>query len=131
MRRSISLRPIYVLATGVQLKRLADLSIAAVVLIGVLPLLVFAAFAIKAESPGPILDRQSCTGRGARRFQMFKFRTVPYDPDGTIPSWGDRTINIGRFLRQTRIDTLPQLLNVIRGEISIIDGEGIWPLFFD
>jgi polysaccharide biosynthesis protein PslA len=127
----MSLRPITALAPGRQLRRLGDLSIAAAVLIGLLPLLVFVALAIKAESLGPIFDEQSCIGRGSRRFQMLKFRTVAYDPDGTIPPWANRTTKIGEFLRQTRIDTLPQLLNVIRGDISIIDRDGVWPSFLD
>jgi lipopolysaccharide/colanic/teichoic acid biosynthesis glycosyltransferase len=131
MRRSMPLRPISTLATGGQLKRVGDLSIAAAILIGVFPLLVFVALAIKAESPGPVFDHQGCVGRGGRRFQLLKFRTVIYEPDGSTPPWTRRTTNVGSFLRQTRIDMLPQLLNVIRGEISIIDRDGVWPSFLD
>lgn len=131
MRRSILLWPISAPVTGDQLRRLGDLSIAAAVLIGVSSLLVLVAFAIKAESAGPIFDKQRCIGRGGRRFHMLKFRTFIYESDGSIPPWARRTTRIGEFLRQTRIDMLPQLLNVLRGEISIIDRDGVWPSFLD
>jgi len=117
-----------VLATSGQMKRLADVTIAVSVLVGVLPLLIVVAFAIKAESAGPIFDRQSCIGRG-RSFQMLRFRTVAHEPEGALPMWARQKTRIGEFLSQARIDALPQLFNVLRGEMSIVDFDNGWPSF--
>jgi lipopolysaccharide/colanic/teichoic acid biosynthesis glycosyltransferase len=118
-----------VLATSGRMKRLADVTIAVAVLLGVLPLLIVVAFALKAESAGPIFDRKSCIGRGGCRFQMLKFRTVPHDPEGTLPMWARQETRLGEFLSQTRIDALPNLYNVLRGDMSIVDFERSWPFF--
>jgi len=111
------------------MKRLADVTIALAVLIGVLPLLIVVALAIKAESGGPLFERQSCIGRGGRSFQMLKFRTILRDPEGTLPIWARQKTLIGEFLSQSRIDALPQLINVLRGEMSIVDFDSGWPSF--
>ena len=118
-----------VLLTSGQMKRLADVTIALAVLIGVLPLLIVVALAIKAESGGPIFERQRCIGRGGRSFQMLKFRTNLGDPKGVLPMWSRQKTLVGEFLSQTLIDALPQLLNVLRGEMSIVDFDSGWPSF--
>jgi len=128
MRRQIPLGS-NVLATSGQLRRAADVLIAFTVLVVVLPLLIVVALAIKAASSGPIFVGKSCVGRGGRRFQMFQFRTGEYDPEGMLPIWACRTTPIGKFLRWTRIDALPQLFNVLRGEMSVVDRDGVWPSF--
>ena len=129
MRRQIPLGSSNVLATSGQLRRVADVLIACTVLVVVLPLLIVVALAIKAASAGPIFDGESCVGRGGRRFQMLQFRTVEYDPEGMLPIWARRTTLLGEFFRWTRIDALPQLFNVLRGEMSIVDFDGGWPSF--
>jgi len=87
------------------------------------------ALAIKLERPGPVLVKENCIGRG-RRFQLLKFRTLPHDPEAMLPSWNRHPTALGEILRFTRIESLPQLINVLRGEMSIIDHDGS-PSFLD
>jgi lipopolysaccharide/colanic/teichoic acid biosynthesis glycosyltransferase len=115
-----------------QMRRLGDVAIACILLAITLPLMIIVALAIKWESPGPVLDRQTCIGRGGRRFQMLKFRTAVHDPEHATPAWvAPKNIRLGRFIRHTRIEALPQLINVLRGEMSMIDIEAHSPSFFD
>ena len=114
-----------------QMKRLGDFVIACVLLIISSPLLIIIPLAIKCESTGPVLDRQSCIARGGRRFQMLKFRTTLHDPQRAIPPWGQTITHVGRWLRDTRIEALPQLINVLRGEMSIIDRNSGSPSFLN
>ena len=109
-----------------QMKRFGDIVIACVLLAITLPLMVFVALAIKWESSGPVLDRQACIGIRGRRFQMVRFRTT--EP---TPEWAQKMTRVGQLLRYTRIEALPQLVNVLRGEMGIIDGEGRSPLFLE
>jgi len=104
-----------------QMRRLGDVAIACILLAITLPLMIIVALAIKWESPGPVLDRRSCIGCNGRRFQMLKFRTAVHDPEHATPAWAQRTTGVGQFLRYTRIDVLPQLINVLRGEMTLID----------
>ena len=105
--------------------------ISCVLLIVALPLMRIVVLAIMLESAGPVLDRQTCIGRGGRRFQMLKFRTIVHDPEHTRPVWAGRPTQIGHFLRYTRIEALPQLINVLRGEMSLIDPDERSPSFLD
>jgi lipopolysaccharide/colanic/teichoic acid biosynthesis glycosyltransferase len=114
-----------------QMRRLIDLVVAGALLTLAAPLMLLVALAIRVESPGPILVRESCIGRRGRRFQMLKFRTVPHDPDRSVPLWSRKPTPLGEVLRFTRIETLPQLINVIRGEMSIVDPDGRSPSFLD
>jgi lipopolysaccharide/colanic/teichoic acid biosynthesis glycosyltransferase len=104
-----------------QMKRLGDSLIALLFLAITFPLMIIAAVAIKLESPGPVLEKKSCIGHRGRRSQMLKFRTTMHDPERTIPAWAKKTTQVGQFLRYTRIEALPQLINVLRGDIRIID----------
>jgi lipopolysaccharide/colanic/teichoic acid biosynthesis glycosyltransferase len=109
-----------------RIARLGDFLIACVLLAITLPLIVIVVLAIKLESPGPVLDRRTCIGRGGRRFEMLKFRTAVHDPYRAARPWG-----LGRFLWRTRVEALPQLVNVLRGEMSMIDRAGSSPSFLD
>ena len=104
-----------------QMRRLGDVVIACILLAITLPLMIIVALAIKWESPGPVLDRRSCIGCNGRRFQMLKFRTTVYDPEHATPAWAQKITRVGRFLRYTRIEDLPQLINVLRGEMTLND----------
>ena len=113
------------------MRRLVDLLIAGFLLAMTGPLMLFVALAIKFEGPGPIFERQVCIGRGGRRFQMLKFRTIIPDPEHTLPIWARNPTQIGKLLRYSRIESLPQLINVMRGEMSIIDTDGASPSFLE
>jgi len=124
-------RRAYVSLTLDQMRRSADLIIAGVLLVTALPLMLFVALAIKWERPGPIFERQACTGRGGHRFQMLKFRTMVPHPEHTIPVWARKPTQIGGFLRYTRLELLPRLINVLRGDMSLTDPDGSSPPFLD
>lgn len=88
------------------------------------PVLMIVAFLIKLDSPGPVFFLQERIGRGFRPFQIYKFRTMVKDAPqkgGALTSAGDpRVTRVGKFLRQTKIDELPQLINVLKGEMSLV-----------
>jgi lipopolysaccharide/colanic/teichoic acid biosynthesis glycosyltransferase len=62
---------------------------------------------------------------------MLKFRTMVPDPERTMPVWARKTTQVGKFLRTTRIECLPQFINVLRGEMSIVDPDGSSPSFLE
>ncbi len=104
-------------------KRLFDIAFAVVVLVLSLPFMLGAALAIRLDSPGPILFRQERTGRGGRTFTLCKFRSMRTDAEKhTGPVWAQandpRVTRVGRFLRKSRIDELPQIFNVLAGSMS-------------
>ena len=105
-------------------KRALDLVGAAVALAILTPVLVIAALAIKLNSPGPVIFRQKRNGFDEVPFTIFKFRTMTVLEDGDVvvqASVGDARITpVGAFLRKTSIDELPQLLNVLRGDMSLV-----------
>lgn len=132
-------------------KRLFDLLVASVCLVLVSPLLAVVAVMVRATSPGPALFRQARIGRGRRPFVLYKFRTM-YDgssneihrayvstllTDDHPPTGGrqgmykleddPRITPVGRLLRRTSIDELPQLLNVIRGDMSLVGPRPVLP----
>src|SRR3954464_11482570 len=99
-------------ATAVQLgRRLGDVVVAGALLVATLPLLLIVGLAIRSESPGPILERQTCMTRGGRRISLLGFRTTAHAVSGGA-RWGDQpSTQVGHFLRYTRIDRLPELIN--------------------
>jgi Undecaprenyl-phosphate glucose phosphotransferase len=106
------------------LKRSFDLFAATVGIVLLLPLLVITAVLIKLDSPGPVLFRQRRNGFNGRQFDIFKFRTMTVLEDGPMvcqaaPS-DCRVTRLGKWLRRTSIDELPQLLNVLQGHMSLI-----------
>lgn len=116
-------------------KRALDLILGGTLLLLLLPVLVVVAIAIRLESPGPVLLRQQRTGLAGTRFRMFKFRTMVANaeelkaslahlnvlppPDFKIPD-DPRITRVGRILRTTSLDELPQLVNVLRGDMSLV-----------
>ena len=89
-----------------------------------LPLLLLVAFLIKVDSTGPVLYRQSRVGLHGRIFTMLKFRSMRVDAEVAGPCWATdrdpRMTRIGAFIRATRLDEVPQLLNVLRGDMSLV-----------
>ena len=106
------------------MKRVVDVLLSMAALVVLAPLLLLAAVAIALESGGPVFFKQVRLGRGGREFGMYKFRSMVKDA-ASIGPWhtasGDpRVTRVGRFLRRTSIDELPQLFNVLKGEMSIV-----------
>ncbi len=127
-------------------KRVLDLLIAVPALIFLLPVLLIAALAVKLEDGGKVFFHQPRIGRNGKLFPMLKFRSMRPDAEAVLEEllarcpksrdeWGDyqklrrdpRITQTGRFLRASSIDELPQLLNVIRGEMSIVGQRPILP----
>ena len=118
----------------VPVERFADVIIAGVLLGLTLPLLTVVALAIKYESGGTVFDRQARVGLGGRRFALLRFRTTEAEAEAHPPTVFCRPASytrIGRFLRYTRIDDLPQLINVLRGELSLTDARSERPSLLD
>jgi lipopolysaccharide/colanic/teichoic acid biosynthesis glycosyltransferase len=113
-------------------KRGFDITAAALILISVLPLMVLVALLIKLSSPGPVFFRQARVGRNGRRFRIFKFRSMRNGCGGVgMTCKGDsRVTAVGRFLRKSKIDELPQLLNVLKGEMSMVGPRPLIPEVF-
>lgn len=109
---------------GSQLKRAFDVAFAATALLAFLPLLALIALAIKAEGGGPVFFRQGRTGLGGLPFRIFKFRTMIVEEDGAhvlqATRADPRVTRVGAVLRRLSLDELPQLLNVLAGEMSIV-----------
>lgn len=107
------------------LKRLIDVSIVVTALPMLPPLLLLVALAIRIESRGPTLLRQWRFGLGSKPTQIFKFRTMYHDRgdstgEARTVAYDPRVTMVGRLLRRPGIDELPQLLNVLRGEMSLV-----------
>ncbi len=123
------------LPVGVQqaMKRLIDVVVASALLVLTAPLMVVVAVGVKRSSPGPVLFRQLRIGRGGEPFVMFKFRTFPVDHQDVVQSLrpDDCPLRFGRFLRRTSLDELPQLLNVVLGDMSLIGPRPERPKFVE
>jgi sugar transferase (PEP-CTERM system associated) len=117
-------------------KRIFDVVASGTLLLFSLPIMVFAALAIKMESRGPIFYRQERVGLNGETFMLLKFRSMRTDAekDG-VPRWADlndsRVTRVGSFIRQTRIDEIPQIFNVLKGEMSFIGPRPERPFFVD
>ena len=125
-------------------KAALDVLLAAFVLLVLAPVLALIALAIWVQDPGaPVLFRQLRCGRGGRQFELLKFRTMVRDAEAlkealrerSVVAWPDfrlpndpRVTRLGRFLRRSSLDELPQLVNVLRGEMSLV---GPRPTSFD
>ncbi len=105
-------------------KQIFDYCFALAALIAASPLLLLIAFLIKATSPGPVLFKQRRHGLGHNVFQIYKFRTMTVCEDGDVVTQArrndQRITRIGSILRRTSLDELPQFLNVLRGEMSVV-----------
>jgi lipopolysaccharide/colanic/teichoic acid biosynthesis glycosyltransferase len=105
-------------------KRAIDIVISMIGLFGLAPMFVIVAVMIKFDSAGPIFFRQERMGRGLNPFCIIKFRTMTSDMTNTTPSLAivssARITRIGRWLRSLKIDELPQLVNVLKGDMSLV-----------
>lgn len=105
-------------------KRVFDVVVTGVLLHGLFPVVILAALLVKLTSPGPLLFTQDRVGKNGKIFRLRKFRTMrggrDPDPKELVPLDHPEITSIGRFLRRFKIDELPQLVNVLRGEMSLI-----------
>jgi exopolysaccharide biosynthesis polyprenyl glycosylphosphotransferase len=139
----LRLQPVGMGLSHLALKRSMDIALSIVCVVVLMPVLLLIAAAIRLDSRGPVLFRQQRTGLGGRPFWMFKFRTMVDDADSIKPLLGHlnesgdprlfkirndpRITRVGRLLRRTSLDELPQLINVIRGEMSLIGPRPFFP----
>lgn len=107
-----------------KLKRLIDIAIATIALTVLVPVFVLVALFVRLDSPGPLFFRQVRVGRGGREFRIWKFRSMVADAERRGPYQtlrGDpRITRVGAFLRRTSVDELPQLMNVLIGDMSLV-----------
>jgi lipopolysaccharide/colanic/teichoic acid biosynthesis glycosyltransferase len=123
------------------LKRGMDLALSSAALILTLPGLALIVLAVRLGSPGPALFAQERVGRNGRRFRLYKFRTMDVDaeartdelralsadPDWVLLDHDPRVTTVGRWLRRTSLDELPQLWNVIKGDMSLVGPRPLMP----
>ncbi|MFC5465586.1 sugar transferase [Lederbergia graminis] len=115
------------------LKRSMDIILAITGLMLAVPLLLFFCIAIKLETPGPAFYVQERVGRNGKYFKIIKLRSMGVDAERKGAQWADkndpRVTKIGAFIRKTRIDEIPQLINVLKGDMSIIGPRPERPIF--
>lgn len=112
------------------IKRVVDIFVASAALMIALPLFLLIGVAIKVDSPGPVFFRQQRAGQYGKPFRIVKFRSMTdrADEDGPVTALQDaRVTRVGRFLRLSSLDELPQLLNVLRSEMSLVGPRPLLP----
>lgn len=118
------------------LKRMLDIAVSITAIVILLPLMALTAIAIKADSKGPVIYSQERVGQYGKTFKVYKFRSMRQDAESqsgpVLAKEGDsRITKVGRFIRATRIDELPQLFNVLKGEMSIVGPRPERPFFVE
>lgn len=123
--------------TGVNqlLKWCEDKIVSALILLLISPLMLLLAIGVKLSSPGPIFYRQERIGLNNKPFNMLKFRSMPIDTESAGVKWGGSaakaTTTFGQFIRRTSLDELPQFLNVLKGDMSIVGPRPERPVFVE
>jgi sugar transferase (PEP-CTERM system associated) len=116
-------------------KRLIDIVLAVVGLVVAAPLMLLTAIAVWLDSPGQVLYAQERVGEHGRRFTLYKFRSMRIDAERGTPIWAreqdERVTAVGRFIRVTRLDELPQLWNVLLGDMSFVGPRPERPFFVE
>ena len=106
-------------------KRFLDIFFSVMVLLILSPVFLITAIAVKVSSPGPVIFKQRRLGRGGKEFNIYKFRSMVQNAEhtgsGVYSGKGDaRVTKVGRFIRATSIDELPQVINILKGDMSIV-----------
>ncbi len=118
-----------------RLKRLLDVAISVVGLVLAAPLMILTALAVKLESPGPVLYSQVRAGEFGKLFTIYKFRSMRTDAEKGGAQFAQendpRVTRVGKFIRKTRLDELPQLWNVLRGDMSMVGPRPERPVFIE
>ena len=116
-------------------KRLLDIAASLIMLLVLAPMLLLVAIAVKIDSPGPVFYRQRRVGINGKIFEVIKFRSMVSDAEKNGARWADkndsRITKLGRLLRNTRIDEIPQAINVLRGEMSFVGPRPERPAFIE
>ena len=106
------------------IKRIFDIIFSVFSMITALPFIPFVILAIVIDDPGPFLFKQTRIGKNGKKFLAMKFRSMKMDSEKTGPQWAQkndsRVTRVGKIFRKTRIDEIPQLINIFRGEMSFI-----------
>lgn len=117
------------------LKWVEDKTLSSIILIFISPVMLFIALGVKLSSPGPIFYRQERVGLSNKPFNMLKFRSMPVDTENEGVKWGGSkskaTTRFGQFIRKTSLDELPQFINVLKGDMSIVGPRPERPMFVD
>ena len=116
-------------------KRVFDIILSLLVLTLLSPVLLLSAIAIKLDSKGPVIFKQERVGKGGKVFKIYKFRSMRVDAEKNGPQWAEkddrRATRLGRILRISRLDELPQLWNILRGEMSFVGPRPERAYFYD
>lgn len=132
----LSLRKFPLTRTNKAVKRVFDLMLSVPLFLILLPLMLLIGLVVKITSPGPILYRQVRLGQDGKSFKLFKFRSMRQDAEkATGPIWAkpndDRVTGFGRIIRRTSLDELPQIWNIIRGDMSWVGPRPERPVFVE
>lgn len=123
-------KPIYTIV-----KKSFDLVFSLVALVLLFLPMIIVAVLVKIDSPGPVIFKQARVGKNGKTFVMYKFRTMYIDAEIDGPKWADdndtRCTRVGRFLRRVRLDELPQFINVLKGDMSIVGPRPERQCFYD
>ncbi len=111
-------------------KRTLDIALAIIILVVSLPVTLLVALAIKLESKGPAIFTQQRTGRGGVNFSLKKFRSMTTDNDVRDLTKGNQITKVGKFIRSTSLDEIPQLINVLKGDMSFIGPRSWIPEYY-
>ncbi len=116
-------------------RRVGDILVSLILMIATLPVMAVTAALIRLDSPGPVLYRQQRVGLHGRVFTLLKFRSMRQDAEARGPAWAaqqdPRVTRVGQFIRRARIDELPQLINVLKGEMGFVGPRPERPHFVD
>ena len=117
------------------IKRVIDLFASLVLVTLTAPVVLVAALLVRVTSPGPVLFRQERVGQHGRTFMLYKFRSMRVDAEAGGPKWASendpRVTAVGRVIRKLRIDELPQIFNVLKGDMSFVGPRPERPMFVD
>jgi lipopolysaccharide/colanic/teichoic acid biosynthesis glycosyltransferase len=112
-------------------KRPLDVTLAVAVIVLTLPLTLFAALLIKVSSKGPVLFRQERTGIKGVNFKIYKFRTMTHNNDVRDITKGNQLTTVGKYVRALSVDEIPQLINIVKGEMSFIGPRPWIPEYYE
>lgn len=119
-----------------KIKRIMDVVIALIILVITMPVTIITAILIKLDTPGPVLFKQDRAGLNGKEFYMYKFRSMRADAEKySGPVWSQkndpRITTVGRFIRKVRIDEIPQMINILKGEMSLVGPRPERPYFVE